>query len=162
MDHLERMRKRKAEAAQGELLRARRHLAHAEHHVQTLGHNRAQMARQAQSRTQSDLAAVTAQTVSMTALAAIHEDAARREAQLAALDAEITRATADREVFRQMALERQNLFLKARKASEKLGLLAETLRSTEKSLQTRLNESQSDSAIKDETTGRWTVLQADQ
>jgi len=85
----------------------------------------------------------------------------RRQAALARLDEEIVQALAERERLRQIALDKQKLFMTAQRTAEKLGLLVDTLRREEFSLQTRLSESRSDSVIRDAVTGRWMLLQAD-
>lgn len=162
MDHLERVRQRKAEVAQAELMKARRHFAHAERAVEGLTHQRSEAARLGEARISAELARIHATNVTMTALAGIHESFANEQARLALMDAEILRATSEREKLRQIMQERQKHFHDARKVAEKLGLLADRLRTEEKSLHIRLSESRSDSVLKDEKSGQWTLLQTDQ
>ena len=162
LPQLETVRARKADAAQAEFLRARRHFAHAAHIVDQLVLKRAQAEKHGDDLARKELASILAGTVGMSAISALHEGVERRQAALQAMDAEIARATAERESLRQKALEQQRRFHEARKVSKKLELLVDTLRTTEKSLQTRLSESRADSALKDKTTGRWKLLQTDQ
>lgn len=162
LTRLNRIRGRKAEAAQLNFLRARRHFSHAAHIVETLGQKRAQAERAGNEALAGDLAGLIGAVADMSAVAALHEGAERRRLGLQAMDGEIARATAEREKLRQAALEQQQRFQEARKQAKKLDLLTDTLRTNEKSLQTRLMESRSDSALKDHTTGRWKLLHPDQ
>lgn len=158
---LEAIRARKAEAAQTAFMRARRNFAHAAHVVETLAQQRAQAEKTGHALESHEMAQLMHKPTQMSALAAVHEGAERRQAALLGMDAEITRATMQRETLRQAALEQQALFYQARKVAKKLELLAQALRSSEKSLQNRLSESRSDSVIKNQTTGRWQLLQTD-
>lgn len=161
MDRLELLRQRKTEAAQTEFIRARRVFFHAARQVDVLRQQREAAERDGNASLRQTIDRLTSRAVAMEDIAALHEDSARLAARLAAQEAEIGRANAECERLRQLALERQAQFHQTRKMSEKLGLLASRLRSDEKSLQTRLHESRSDSAVKDEKTGRWIHLQTD-
>lgn len=107
------------------------------------------------------MARLSAGATTMSEIVAVHDAVERRKAALALLDEEIARALTERERLRQIALDKQKLFLTARRVAEKLGLLVEKLRDDEISLQIRLSESRADSVIKDAVTGRWMLLQMD-
>lgn len=161
LDRLETLRERKAELARVEFARAYRVFSAAFSHHEGLVRHRAEAVRRGDERTREDMAVLSSGAVTTAEIGAVHEAVERRQAAIVALDQDIARALAERERLRQIALDKQKLFMTARRAAEKLGLLADTLRREEFALQTRLLESRSDSVIKDAVTGRWMQLQAD-
>ena len=158
---LETIRERKAELARAEFARAYRIFAAAYRHHENLVRHRVEAIRHGDERTRGDMARLAIGAVTTADISAVHEAVDRRQAALARLDEEIVQALAERERLRQIALDKQKLFMTAQRTAEKLGLLVDTLRREEFSLQTRLSESRSDSVIRDAVTGRWMLLQAD-
>jgi hypothetical protein len=159
---LEVLRARKADSAQAAMLRARRNFFHAAHLVTVMTQKRVAAEKAGAAQTKAELDAMIDQIGAVSDVMGIHEAAERRRLALQLMDTEIARATAEREKLRQIALEQQRRFHDARKLAKKLEVLVDTLRTGEKSLQTRLAESRSDSAVKDTITGQWKLLQTDQ
>ncbi|HRJ69006.1 MAG TPA: hypothetical protein PK812_05295 [Beijerinckiaceae bacterium] len=161
LTRLEVIRERKAELAHAEFQRAYRHFAAAHRHHEALVQQRAAGAERSDLLTRQELGRLSHGAVTTSAIAAVHDAAERRKAALALLDEEIARALAERERLRQIAQEKRQVFLTARRVAEKLGLLVDKLRDEEISLQSRLSESRADSVVKDAATGRWMPLQTD-
>lgn len=158
---LKQLRQRKLDAEHAAFIRARRLFAHAAQQVEALTARRAQAGKRSDALGGEEMRAATAGPISAGDIDSVLERAERRRQALALMQAEIDRARAERDHLHARALEQQKRFLAARKVSEKLDLLVGRLQGEENRLQTRRAESWSDSAIRDHSGGRWTLLQTE-
>lgn len=158
---LKQLRQRKLDAEHAAFIRARRLYAHAAQQVETLTARRAQAEKRSDALAGEEMRAATAGSVLATEIDSVLERAERRRQSLVLMQAEIDRARTERDHLHTRALEQQKRLLAARKVSEKLDLLVSRLQAEEKTLQTRRAESWSDSAIRDHSGGRWTLLQTE-